>query len=92
MRRPLVGAGVLRWPSGDGEGLPVLRLSTSPSKGSVVENLVIASEVLVYSEEPLLATLTLHTTDGRSEFQINQSAAEALIDVLQKMIQGAKRS
>ena len=46
----------------------------------------LATELVVTSEEPLLAVLTFHTEDGREEFGINESVAHALIDMLAKFV------
>jgi hypothetical protein len=44
------------------------------------------TELLVISEEPLLAVLTLHTEDEHETFAINESVAHGLIDMLVKFV------
>jgi hypothetical protein len=51
-----------------------------------VERMVRTTELLVISEEPLLAILTLHTEDEREKFAINESVAHGLIDMLVKFV------
>lgn len=53
-----------------------------------MENLVIQTELEVISEQPLLATLTLHTMAGASAFAINADVAEGLIAMLAKFVTG----
>jgi len=54
------------------------------------DDVVIATELLVLSEEPKLATLTLHTMAGSAAFDINAGVAEHLIDMLERFV--GKRS
>lgn len=51
-----------------------------------MENVVIATELIVLSEEHLVATLRLHTQDGAQEFAINDDVANGLIDMLVKFV------
>jgi hypothetical protein len=50
--------------------------------------MVIATELKVLSEIPLLAVLTFHTETGKSDFSINASVANGLIDILAKFLSG----
>lgn len=61
-------------------------LSIWENGSSAVENLVIATELKVVSEEMLLADLTLHTVEGAQTFGINEECATGLIDILEKFL------
>jgi hypothetical protein len=58
-----------------------------------VEQLVIATELEVVSEQEKVAILTLHTMAGRAEFGINGDVARGLIEHLTEFLNaGAKPS
>jgi hypothetical protein len=48
--------------------------------------IVLATELIVISEESLVALLKLHTDQGSFEFGINDSVAHGLIDMLAKFV------
>lgn len=62
--------------------------STQPhaDRSETVENLVIATELEMLSEEPPVAMLILHTMEGRAEFGINGDIAGGLIHMLSKFL------
>jgi len=63
-----------------------LRQSTAHDGRSVVKNVVIATELTVLTERPLLAMLILHTMEGAQVFAINGDVAEGLIEMLKEFV------
>jgi hypothetical protein len=51
-----------------------------------MEPRVVATELIVISEESLVAILKLHTDQGIFDFGINDSVAQGLIDMLAKFV------
>ena len=51
-----------------------------------MKNVVIATELTVLTERPLLAMLILHTMEGAQVFAINGDVAEGLIEMLKEFV------
>jgi hypothetical protein len=51
-----------------------------------VEHTILGSELVVISEQPLMAVLTLHTEGEHEKFAITESVALGLIDMLVKFV------